>query len=617
MKHETFRVAFQPEGRSVFVMAGTKIIEAAGQAGIIINTPCGGQGTCGKCKVQVQGEAPEPVEAERDHLSREELAAGLRLACQLGVDRDMVVTVPRDVRFFEQVILTEGVERDYAFDPNVRKKYVTLPEPSLEDLRSCVDRLKDSVAEGDERYEADIDFVRDLPSLVKSADFKATVVLRGSSIQGIECGDTTDSLWGVAFDVGTTTIVGCLVNLNTGRQVAVAGRTNPQVQFGDDVVSRIHYAETNGDGLKKLQGWLITCLNEIVEELARTAGISPRAIYEATAVGNTTMNHILLGLDPTSIGHAPYVAVLRESMDVKARNLALKVNENAYLHTLSNIGGFVGSDTVGMILASGMMHEHQVQLAIDIGTNGEVAIGNRDKMLVCSCAAGPALEGARIRYGMRATEGAISKVIVNDQIDVSVIGGGRARGICGSGLIDAVAQLLNAGLIDDTGRIVGKDKLPSGVPKQLAKALVEVDDAPAVVLVDAHNSRIGEPIVLTQRDIRELQLAKGAIRAGTQLLVREFGVEIESVSRVLLAGGFGNFIRRSNAKRIGLLPSLPTSRIEFIGNAAAAGAKMALTSRSCRREADRISRFTTFVELATRTDFQMFFSEAMMFPRQK
>jgi len=614
MPRETFRVTFQPEGRSVFALLGTKAVEAAGQAGIVLNTPCGGEGTCGKCKLEVRGAAPEPTDAERQRLTRDELANGVRLACQLAIDRDMVISVPEATRFFEQVVLTEGKERQYSFDPNVRKRYVEMPEPSVDDLRSDVDRLKDALCSGGDDLQVDLWLVRELSARLRAERFKVTAVLRGDEIECLESGDTTDSIWGVSFDIGTTTIVGDLVNLANGERAGVASRTNPQVHFGDDVVSRIRYSEEHAGGLNELHKRLMNCMNDIVLELVEGAGVNATDVYETTAVGNTTMTHILLGIDPSPIAHAPYVSVFREAQEVRASALGLDIHPNANLHVLPNIAGFVGSDTVGVILASGMMHSEEPRIAIDIGTNGEVVVGNRNRLIACSCAAGPAFEGARIRYGMRATEGAISKVVLNEEVEVSVIGGGRATGMCGSGLIDAVAELLRVGVIGESGRIAEPHTLPGTLPEGIRKAVVSCDGQPAVVLVAAHRSKMGEAILLTQRDVREVQLAKGAIWAGIQVVSSEFGLNPREVSQVLLAGGFGNFIRRSNAKRIGLLPDLPTSRIEFIGNAAAVGARMALKCRGCRAEAEMISRTTEYVELANRPDFQALFMDAMMFP---
>lgn len=611
MDRQTFRVTFQPEGRSVFVLGGTKLVEAAGQGGIILNQPCGGEGTCGKCRVEVLDSAPEPTSADRGHFSEQELADGWRLACQLQIETDLVISVPQETRFFEQMILAEGEGCKYPFQPNLRKKFITVPEPTVEDQRSDLDRLKAAIGEDD--LEAELPLIRALPGILRRGGPEVTAVLEGNEIQWLEGGDTSGRLYGVAFDIGTTSLVGILMDLTDGRSAAVSARTNPQVHFGDDVVSRISYIESAPGGLDKLRKRLIASLNEMILELCATADIEPESIYEASAVGNTTMTHIFLGVDPGPIAHAPYVAVLRASLDVKARDVGLEINRNANLHMLPNIAGFVGSDTVAVILASGMAREDEVRFAIDIGTNGEVVLGNRERLVACSCAAGPAFEGARIRFGMRATEGAISKVVVNEDIEVGVIGGGRATGICGSGLVDAVAQLLDARVIDETGRVAGPDNA-GHLNDALKRRIVTWEDQPSVVLVDSAHSKTGKPIMLTQRDVREVQLAKAAVRAGIEVIAEEFGVEPEEVAQVLLAGGFGNFIRRSHAIRIGLLPPIARDRIEFIGNAASTGAETVLACRDCREEAERISRETEYVELATRADFQAAYMDAIPFP---
>jgi uncharacterized 2Fe-2S/4Fe-4S cluster protein (DUF4445 family) len=530
----------------------------------------------------------------------------------------MTVSVPQETRFFEQVVLTEGEAAEYSLLPSVSKRFVSVPAPSVEDQRSDADRLKAAVAQAEgtreEALHIKLPVMRSLPALMRDGTRGVTVVRRGELIQSVEPGDTTRRIWGMAFDVGTTTLVGTLLDLHDGSARAVAARTNPQVAFGDDVVSRIRYVQTEREGLERLRKRLLTCLNEMVLELCGAASIEPEHVYEATIVGNTTMSHILLGVDPSPVAQAPYVAVVREAVDLEAQDAGLDINPHANVHVLPNMAGFVGSDTVAMVLAGGLRRHDKVQLAIDIGTNGEVVIGNRERLLACSCAAGPAFEGARIRHGMRAAEGAISKVVINESIEAAVIGGGRASGICGSGLVDAVAELLRLRLLDPTGRIVTPAEAGPDLPPGLHGVVVDFEGQPAVVLVDAEHSKTREPILLTQRDVRELQLAKAAIRSGVQIVAQEFGIAPEDVSRVLLAGGFGNFIRRSNAKRIGLLPAVSTGKIDCIGNAALAGAKAALASSACREEAERISRETQYVELAGRADFQACFSDALLFP---
>ena len=612
----TVRVHFEPDGKSIFVLKGTTLIEAAGKAGIILETPCGGNGSCGKCKVQVTKGQIECSDACHKRLSDQERGEGYRLACQTHVTQDAVIHVPAETRFFEQKILVEGAERQTALEPNIRKRYAQLAAPTLEDQRSDLDRLRDALDGEIPQVRSDIDVIRQLPDKLRDADFAVTAVLEGDEIITIEPGDTTSCNYGVAFDVGTTTLVGMLIDLNTGKQLATASRTNPQVVYGDDVISRISYTHEKPEGLKELQERVVGGLNEMIAEVCQSAGVDRNCIYEATVVGNTTMNHILLNISPWHIAQSPYVASVRRAVEVKARRLGLHINETGNLYAMPNIAGFVGGDTVGVILAANLMESDTVKLAIDIGTNGEIAFGSKERMVACSCAAGPAFEGARIQHGMRAADGAIDKVVMEDgDVAVSVIGNVPARGLCGTGLIDAVAELLRVGIVDSMGRVVSGDKLPNDLSDQLRVRVVPGERSGSdFVLVLPEHSQNGQALRLTQRDIREVQLAKGAIFAGIQVLKSVLGVDNDDISEVLLAGAFGNFIRRSMAKRIGLLPDVPLDRIRFVGNAAGVGAKMALVAKKCRDEAERISRETEYIELGGRADFQQEFMMAMTFP---
>ncbi len=615
MTRETYKVTVKPEGLSTYVIEGTSVVEAAGQAGVILNTPCGGRGTCGRCRIIVHGDVPPPGDAEKKHLTGDEVQRGVRLACRMHVDRDLVLTIPAEARFFEQIILTEGRETaGHHHEPSMRKRFLQVPRPRVEDLRCDADRIIETLSESDGDFWMDVPLLRLLPGLLRDSDFSLTAVLDGSEIVAFEPGDTSDATWGVAFDIGTTTLAGSLVNLNTGRMRSVASRTNPQVRFGDDVVSRIRFAQEEPGGLERLQKCIAGALNEIIAELADTNSIDTDHIYELSAAGNTTMSHLLLGIDPSAIAAAPYVSVFRDAVDVKAASLGIECNPNANMHLLPNLAGFVGSDTVAVAMASRLDLFDGTAMAIDIGTNGEIVIGNGQKLIACSCAAGPAFEGARIRQGMRAAEGAINKVVINDRIEISVIGGGRPCGICGSGLLDAVASLLESGLIDANGRILSGEKIPADAPDGIADAVVEFDGQPAVILADKDETLTGEPLLLTQKDVRELQLAKGAIAAGISVAAEVFGIDPKELDLVMLAGGFGNFLRRSSAKRIGLLPDLPTEKIEFIGNAALIGARSALTCRCCREQARRLSRKIEYIELAAIPQFQMHYMESMIFP---
>ena len=606
-------VTFEPEGRTVSVMAGTLLIEAAGRAGIVLDTPCGGEGTCGKCRVEIALNAPEPTAADRRHLTEDELARGFRLACRTRVAQAMRVNIPLATRFFEQKILTDGRGAKVPLHPTVRKYHVKLAEPSLEDQRADADRLRARIRE--KHIEPSLEVLRDIPAMLRKHSYDVTAVVAEGRLLAIEPGDTTGRNFGIAFDVGTTTVVGFLLNLVTGREAAVAARTNPQVTLGDDVVARIKHTTDQPDGLKELQRKIVGCLNDIIGECCRGAGIRRKDIYEVTAVGNTTMNHLLLGINPEFLAQAPYVAALRRPVNARARDVGLRIHPNGLLHTLPNIAGFVGADTVGVILSARIDQSEEMILAIDIGTNGELVIGNRDRLMSCSTAAGPAFEGARIRHGMRAAEGAVDRVLINNDVEYNVIGNVPPRGLCGTALIDLVAELLRVGCVDEMGRLLPPEEMPGAVPDALKRRVVEGEDgALEFVLAGKEQTALGGPLVLTQRDIRELQLGKGAIAAGVAIMLKEAGIEPKDLGHVLLAGAFGNFIRRKMAKRIGLLPDVPSDRILYIGNAAGAGARMALQSRRCKKTADRISERTEYLELAARPDFQAEFMSAMLFP---
>ena len=608
----TIKVVFQPEGRVIHVLPGTSIIEAAGRADIVLETPCGGKGHCGKCRVQVVSGCPEPTEADRKAFTPEQLGAGMRLACQNHLTEPATVEIPQDARFFGQKILVEGVKRHVHLNPNFRKVFARVPEPSLEDQRSDLDRLKSCLLELTPAPVARLPMIRALPGLLHLHENEFTVVLENDEIVAVEEGNTMASCYGVAVDIGTTTIVGLLVDLTTGEEMATASRMNPQVARGDDVITRLTFITEQPQGLDELHRRVVDCINDIIAELCRTSGVPAESIYELTAVGNTTMNHIFLKVDPRKIAQAPFAAVLREAVNAKAADMGIRINPLGNVYACPNIAGFVGGDTVGVILATGMLHGDAARLAIDIGTNGELVLAAGGRVICCSTAAGPAFEGARIRHGMRAALGAIDKVVFNNSVEVTTIGDAAPRGICGTGLIDAVAEMVRTGVVDYTGRIIDPDEAP--LPDFAKRRIVSSDGSKEFVLIDAADTQTGQPIILTQRDVREVQLAKGAMRAGIEIMLTELWLTANDLHEVYLAGAFGNFIRRSMAKRLGLLPDIPTERIKFVGNAACTGAKMVLAAREYRDEADRISSQVRYVELAGRPDFQHQFMTAMLFP---
>ncbi|NQT20592.1 MAG: DUF4445 domain-containing protein [Planctomycetes bacterium] len=609
---QTIKIIFQPEGRAVHVLPGTTIFEAAGKAGIVLETPCGGKGACGKCRVTVVSGRPEPTDADREAFSDGELRSGWRLACQNRLTEAAVVEVPQDARFFGQKILVDGIKRDVAINPTFRKIFVTVPEPTLEDARCDLDRLKGCLADVTTNPIARLPLIRTLPRLLDEHNNEFTVVLENDEIITIEKGDTTGACHGVAIDIGTTSVVGILVDLVTGESKLTASRMNPQVSRGDDVVSRLSYISENEHGLQELHERIIGCVNEIVAELCEKASVPPEQIYELAAVGNTTMNHIFLAVDPRKVAQAPFAAVLREAANVNASDIGISINPFGNVYTSPNIAGFVGGDTVAVILATGMIHGDGVRLAIDIGTNGELVLATKDRVISCSTAAGPAFEGARIQHGMRAAGGAIDKVVFNKAVRVTTIADAPPRGICGTGLIDSVAEMVRTGVVDYTGRII--DVGEAELPDFLKRRVVESEAGNEFVLVDADKTDNGKNIVLTQRDVREVQLAKGAMRAGIQILLSVMGLAADDIDEVYLAGAFGNFIRRSMAKQLGLLPDIPSERIAFVGNAAATGARMVLAARELRAEAEKISKEVEYIELAGRPDFQQEFMSSMLFP---
>ena len=530
MKH--FNVTFRPDGKQISIHAGATLLEAAGQADIILNTVCGGKGICEKCLVNLEPHGQQV------------------LACQYHIQSDITVTIPPGSRFFEQKILEYGIDTKTKLRYDIYEKY------------------------------------------------KETA--------------STKNIFGLAVDVGTTTVVAKLIDMEDGRCLATQATTNPQARYGDDVISRITYAQTDAK-LAELHTVIIECINKLITQLCNQAQIDATDIYEICVVGNTTMNHIFLKLPVAQLGQAPYKAFSVDAKDLPAGELALQINPAGNIHTVENIAGFVGSDTTAVALAVNMDSAEETMLAVDIGTNGEIVLGTKDKLYVASCAAGPALEGARISCGSRAAEGAIEAVVVNDNdIILDVIGGCAPRSICGSGLIDAVAVLLNLGIVDATGQFSKVASLKDKVPEPILARMVEHGGQPAFVL-DERRATSDERLLLTQQDIREVQLAKAAIRASIKLLQNKIGLEDSDIKQILLAGAFGNYIRKESALRIGLLPDVPPECIHFVGNAASSGAQMLLLSSQARQKARVLARKIEYIEIAHEPEFQAVFADSMSF----
>ena len=604
MKHYT--VLFQPDNRTASIHEGATLLEAAGQVGIILSTPCGGMGRCGKCRVRLL-----PSEKEV-------------LACQYVIDHDLTVSIPDSSRFFKQKILDHGIRREIDGKPSVQKIFVKNPPSKIDDLSNVLaEMVSAQVILENNLAPTSLSQLKSLPNGGVTA-----VLLLNSFCQqdpssscyqltGIQAGDTTEKLYGAAIDIGTTTVVVRLINLNTGETIAVESTGNPQGQLGADVISRISYCDKQS-GQETLHHTIISCLNELILSAVQKAGIESSDIYEITAVGNTTMNHLLLRYPVKQLGQAPYHAYSLEAKDHHPHQLGLNINPAGNIHTLANIAGFVGSDTVAATLACGLDITKKHSLLVDIGTNGEIVLVTHSHLLAASCAAGPALEGAGITFGSRAQAGAIERVILNgDDIDVDVIDSVRAGTLCGSGLIDAAAVMLNLKIIDSTGRFCDSNELDPLLSDSIRKRLITHNNEPAFVLAGEYaRNQWKEAVFLTQKDIRQIQLANAAIRAGIELLLKKSGTKNEDIEQLLLAGAFGNYIQKKSALRIGLLPKIPLEKIHFVGNAAGSGAQMALVSRHAREIAKKLAEKIDYMEIAHQADFQMVFSEYLLFPEK-
>ena len=603
MIQKKLEVTYRPYDKSTRVPSGTTLFSAAHWIGLPIDTTCGGRGTCGKCKVQVLQGSREITIADRKELTAAELDAGWRLSCQAKVYDETVVLVPQLQRVPKAA--TMGVNRLVLLDPNVRKVYLELAEPSLHDQRSDVERLQDALTVEGHDMKADLAVLSGLPASLRAAGFKVTAVLGGDQLIAVEAGDTREESYGIAFDLGTTTLVGTLMNLRTGMAEGVRSTLNGQAPFGADVISRISHAMQGRGAIAELQAAVLATMNGILRELYEMAGISRNRVYEAVVVGNATMLHLLLGIDPSPIAVVPFTPAFRDPLYVPAAEVGLEIHENGRIQTLPLLGAYVGADIVGGIVATGLAREEKLRVFVDVGTNGEIVLGSSRRVLATAAPAGPAFEGSQIKCGMRATDGAIEgATLTGGQVELQVIGGDvPARGICGSGLVDIVAQLRVVGLLDPSGKMKSRDEAPE---HPLSDRLIVVDGVRAFLLA--------EDVYLTQRDVRELQFAKGSIATGIKVLMDILGVTAADLHEVLLGGSFGSYLNPESAKIIGLVPAVDVDRILSVGNTAGEGAKMTLLSFRERQVAFELPASIEYVELSGRTDFNDSFVAVLGFP---
>jgi len=635
-KKEKVTILFHPSGKSGQVERGKSILRAAQDLGVAIESACGGKQTCGKCRVRVEKGffTREALESRTENLTpftveeskfieEKEREAGYRLACVAELKGHVLIYIPEEARGKKQVIRKGAREIPIELIPGVKNYYIQLPPPSLQEPLGDFERLHRALKNnfGLEGLSIDYQTLQSLPQKLRAGDWKVTAsVWMDREVLDIRPGKVED-IFGVAVDIGTTTVAVYLCSLKNGQVLATDAMMNPQVIYGEDVMSRITYAMRNpGDGLKRMREAVIEGLNGLIHSIAKSAMISPEDIIEMAVVGNTAMHHIFLGIDPQYLGLTPFPPAVHRSLDFKARDLGLQVHPAANVHVLPVEAGFVGADNVGVLIAEEPHHREEMTLIIDVGTNGELVLGNRERLLSSSCATGPAFEGGHLKFGMRAAPGAIERVRIDPetfQVKYKVIGLEKwsdectpgeiqALGICGSGVVEILAEMFKVGLLEKSGRINGNIDCP-----RLRKA----EKGYEFIIAAAEETSLGQDITISTSDIRAVQLAKGALYAGAKVMMDVLG--IQRLDRVILAGAFGSLIDRERAMVLGMFPDCDLENVVSVGNAAGDGARIALLNQKKRAEADRIAREVEYVELTTYPKFTQEFVAAMHIPHMK
>jgi uncharacterized 2Fe-2S/4Fe-4S cluster protein (DUF4445 family) len=603
---------FQPSGTRVRVPPGVTLFDAASWNGIAIDSTCGGHGTCKKCKIRITGGQVPASSLDARAFSPDELRDGWRLACRVQADGDLQVEVPPLVT--RPKAATVGVGRQVILRPAAQKRYLELAEPSLSDQRTDLERVLAAV--DDLELRVDLGVLRSLGAVLRAADYRVTAVIVDDVLIDVQAGDTTGRLYGIAFDLGTTTVVATLLDLSTGTPLAVASMLNKQQPFGADVITRISAIMMDPAAMDTLTRLAHETLAELTAEVCGQAGVDPAEVCEVALAGNATMTHIALGIDPEPLGVAPFIMAARQLPEVlAAADLGLPVHPRARAFGFPAFGAYVGGDITAGLLASGMDRDSRTRLFVDIGTNCEIVLGNRDWLLATAAPAGPAFEGAAIRCGMRAADGAIEVVSLTPAgVELRVIGDAEPAGLCGSGLVDAVASLVGVGLLDRSGRFVPEPDAAAIAPGLAGRLTTLGAERVFVLHWLGGPGDVERSVYLSQRDVRELQFAKAAIATGWNILLQEAGLAPGDIQQVLLAGSFGSYLSPASAIRLGLVPRLPVARIVSAGNVAGEGAKMALLSVRERAGALALQEEVRYVELSDRDDFNDAFVDQLQFP---
>lgn len=593
------------------VEKGSNLLKVIRDNSISLDTPCNGNGTCGKCKVKINSKNLRKDLQNIEHLCKKEIEAGIRLACNTTIEEDMEVFVKNEHKGMS--VLISGIEKNLKVDSLVKKKHIILTKPSLEDQRDDFLRVKQSCSDicNVDNVVIDIKLLTVLGEKIREYDFDFTVTFFKNKIVHIEKGDTVKHNYGIAVDIGTTTIAAYLINLNSGEEIDVLSQVNNQRSYGADVISRINYTMEESKGLEKLQYSIVNQLCEMINILCEQNAICKDNVYDTVVVGNTTMIHILLGIPCKNIAMAPYIPTITEAIEFNAKEIGIDLNSNISL--VPGVAAYVGSDISAGILSCGMIDSQKYSLLLDLGTNGEMALGNKDEVVTCSTAAGPAFEGSNIKYGIGGIKGAISKIDLSTEPIFETIGCAKPCGICGSGVLDAVSEMIKYGIVDETGRMVDKydDEIEC---KEFLDRIVEIDHMKQFIITK-NKDKDKDIISFTQKDVREVQLAKAAINAGIQIILKEKNLDFEDIENIYIGGGFGNYMNAQSTLQIGVIPIELEDKIKSIGNSAGSGAKMYLKYKECRTIIKDMVSKSDYVELSSRVDFQEYFVDGMMMER--
>ena len=602
------KLDFSPSNQSFKVPPGVSVFDAASWNGIAIDSTCGGHGTCKKCKVQITEGIVPISRLDIRAFSQDELKNGWRLACVARATENLAITVPAMTA--RPKAATVGVGRQVILRPAVQKRYLELTEPTLHDQRPDIQRVTDGI--DDLEVSVEFEVLQKLPTILRKNNFKVTAVIVDNLLIDIEPGDTTSSRFAVAYDLGTTTVVATLLDLNTGTPAAVKSMLNKQQPFGADVISRISATMLDETALQRLREAGQSTLNELTDEVIQEAGISNLNVYEIAVAGNATMIQLILGVDPEPVGVAPFITATQNWPVLNAKEFGLEIHPQARAYVFPSFGAYVGGDIVAGVLASGMDRDKRVRLFIDVGTNCEIVLSDGNKIVTTAAPAGPAFEAASIKCGMRAADGAIEVVKISKEgVTLQVIGDVEPQGMCGSGLVDAVAELAKIGVLDQSGRFVSQEVLEKDFPN-LSNKLITLESNEKAFLL--HGDKEDPLVYLTQRDVRELQFAKASIATGWRLLMEQLNLKDEDIQQVLLAGSFGSYLSPASAIQIGLVPKIPVMRIVSAGNVAGEGAKMVLLSQPERNGASALLDEVEYVELSDRADFNDKFVLQLGFP---